>query len=61
MVMVDESSKSPLFDGGGQIMDGNEQVGGNELVIEGPCERATNNEVIVEIFGEVWRYLTWER
>ena len=33
VVVVDESSKSPLFDGGGQFMNDNEQVGGNEVAI----------------------------
>ena len=36
VVVVDESSKSPLFDGNGQIMDDNEQVRGNEVAIEEP-------------------------
>ena len=35
VVVVNESSKSHLFDGGGQSMDIND-VGGNELAIEEP-------------------------
>ena len=34
LVVVDESSKSPLFYGGGKFTDYNEQVRGNEIVIE---------------------------
>jgi hypothetical protein len=41
MVVMDESSKSPLLDGGGQSMDGNERVGGNGVPIEEPRERVT--------------------
>ena len=52
MVMMDESSKSPLFDGGGQAMDGNKRMGGNGVAIEEPREKTTNNNVIVESFGE---------
>jgi hypothetical protein len=37
VVVVDTSSKLPLFDGGGQSMDDNEQVGGNG----GDIKRAT--------------------
>lgn len=35
-VVVDESSKSPLLDGGRQFMDRNEQMGGNEVTTEEP-------------------------
>ena len=59
--MVDESSKSPLFNGGGQSVDGNERVGGNGVIIEEPHERVANNKVIIESLGEEWRYPTRER
>lgn len=32
--VVNKSSKSPLFDGGGQCFDGNNQVGGNGVAFE---------------------------
>jgi hypothetical protein len=38
VVVVDKSSKLPLLDGDGQSMDDNEQVGGNEVPFEEPCE-----------------------
>ena len=56
VVMVDKSSKSTLFDSGGQSVDGNEQVGGNGVPIEEPCKRAVNNDIVVERFGEDRRY-----
>lgn len=34
VVVMDEFSKSLLFDSGGQSVDENEQVGGNEVAIE---------------------------
>ena len=34
VVVVDESSRSPFFDGNGQSVEVNEQVGGNEIAIE---------------------------
>ena len=34
VVVVDESSRSPFFDGNGQSVEVNEQVGGNEVAIE---------------------------
>lgn len=37
VVVVDDSSKLPLFDGGGQSVDDNEHVGGNG----GEIKRAT--------------------
>ena len=36
MVLVDQSSKLPLLDGGGQSKDGNKQVGGNRFAFEKP-------------------------
>ena len=61
VVVVDESSKSPLFDGNGQIMDDNEQVRGNEVAIEEPWEGPPNEDVVVEGFGEDRRYPTKEQ
>jgi hypothetical protein len=61
MVVMDESSKSPLLDGGGQSMDGNERVGGNGVPIEEPRERVANNDVIIESSDEERRYPTRER
>ena len=52
VVVVDKSSELPLFDGGGQSMDCNEQVSGNEVAIKKARERLVNNDVIVEEFGE---------
>ena len=37
-MVVDNSPKSPLFDGGGQFVDDNKQVGDNEVEIEEACE-----------------------
>ena len=50
VVLVDESSNSPLFDGGGQF--DNEQVEGNKVAIEEAREGPTNNNILVEGFGE---------
>lgn len=36
--VVNESSRLPLFDGGGQFVDDNKQVGDNEVEIEEACE-----------------------
>ena len=33
VVVVDESSKSLLFDGGGQFVDDNKRIGGNRIAI----------------------------
>jgi hypothetical protein len=52
VVVMDESCKSPLFDGIGQFMDDNKQVGGNGVVIEEPREGPANNNIVVEGFGE---------
>lgn len=47
-----------MFDGGGQFVDSNEQMGGNGVAIEKTLEGLTNNDVIVEGFsGE--RKTTW--
>jgi hypothetical protein len=56
MVVVGESSKSPLFDGGGQSMDDNEQVGGNGVAIEEAHEGLANDDVIREGFAEERQY-----
>ena len=55
VVVVEESSKSPLFDGGGQFVDDNEEVEGNGLAVEEACEGPVNDDVIVEGFGGEWR------
>ena len=52
VVVVDEASKPPWFDGGGQFVEGNERVGGNGVAIEEPRERLTKNDIIVESFDE---------
>jgi hypothetical protein len=52
VIVVDESSKSPLLDCGGQSVDDNKQVGGDRVAIEEPCEKLENNNVIVENFDE---------
>ena len=54
VAVVDESCKLPLFDGGGQFMDDNKQVGGDEVVIKEAHEEPTNNDVVVVVdgFGE---------
>ena len=57
VVVVDKSSKSPLFDGSGQYVDGNEQVGGNGNDIEESHEGPANDHVIVEGFGKERRPL----
>ena len=60
VVVVDKYSKSFFCDGGGQSLHGNEQVGGNEVAIEEPCEGPANDDVIVEGFGNERRYPTRE-
>jgi hypothetical protein len=50
MVVVDESSKSHLFDAGGQF--DNEQKEGNVVAIGEAHEGLTNNDIIVEGFSE---------
>lgn len=52
VVVVDQSSKSPLFDGSGQCMDDNEQVGDNGVAIEEAHEGSANEDIIVEFGGE---------
>jgi hypothetical protein len=52
VVVVDESSKSPLFEGGGQSVDGTKQVESKEVANEEKCERPTNDDIIVEGFGK---------
>ena len=48
VVVVDESSKSPLCDNGGQSVEAKDRVGGNGVAIEEPRERPANNDVLVE-------------
>lgn len=59
MVVVNEYSKPPLFDGGGQFVDSNKQMGGNGVATEKTPEGLTNNNIIVEGFsgeqGTTWR------
>ena len=38
VMVVDETSKLPLFDGGRQFVDGNKHVRGNGVAIEDVCE-----------------------
>ena len=57
VVVVDKSSKSPSFDGSGWFVDGNEEVGGNEVAIEKTCEGSANNDIIIEGFSEEWQPL----
>jgi len=61
LVEVDESSKSPLFDGGGELTECNEQVGGSGVGSEELDEGPTNEVVVVEGFGEERRYPRRER
>ena len=61
VVVVDESSKSPLFDGGEQTVDDKERVGGNGVAIEESCEKSANNDIFVESLDEERRYPTRER
>lgn len=60
VVTVDESSKLPLFDGGGQSKDDNKQVGGNEIAIEEPREGLENDILVIESFGNERQYPTRE-
>lgn len=54
VVIVDKCSKSPMFDGGGELPECNEQVkdsnGRNKHLHEGP----TNNDAYVEASSEEW-------
>lgn len=52
VVVMDEFSKLLLFDSGGQYVDDNEQVGGNEVAIEEARQTLAINGVIVEEFGK---------
>ena len=61
VVVVDKYSKLPLFDGDRQFVDDNEEVGGNEGVIEDACEGLANDNVVIEGFGEEQQYPTRER
>ena len=62
VVVVDKFSKSPLFYGGGQFVDNNEQVGGNGVAkFEETREKMTNDDIIVKEFSEKQRYLTSEQ
>ena len=46
-MVVDESFKLPLFDGNGQFVNGNEEVGRNEVAIEDVMK-----DILVEGFGK---------
>jgi len=61
VVVVDESSKPPLCDSGGQSVEAMERVGGNGVAIEGQRKNPTNNDAIVESLDEERRYPTRER
>ena len=61
VVVVDESSKPPLCDNGGQSVEAMERVGGNGVAIEGQRKNPTNNDAIVESLDEERRYPTRER
>lgn len=58
MVVVDEYSKSPLLDGGGQLMDDNKQMEGNDIAIGEACERSTSHDIVVKGFGEEQHYFS---
>ena len=55
--VVDESSKLPFFDGNEQFVDDNEKVGGDGVAIEDAREGPTNDNIIIEGFGEEQRPL----
>ena len=61
VVVVDESSKSPLFDGSGQFMNNNKQLGNNGVAMKETCEGPANHDEVVEGFGEKRRYPTREQ
>ena len=61
VVVMDESSKSPLLDGGKETVDDMERVGGNGVVIEGLCEKSANNDISDGSCGKMRRYFTRER
>jgi hypothetical protein len=52
VIILDESSKSPLLDGGGQTVDDNQQVGGNGVAIEEACNEQANNDIVVRFDEE---------
>lgn len=53
---MDESSRSLLFDGSRKLVNCNEQVRGSGVVIEEAHEGLANDDVVVDRFGEEWRY-----
>lgn len=61
VVAMDEYSKSPFFDGGGQSVDDNKQMGGNGLAIEEAHEGSANDDIIVDESGEEQQYPMRER
>lgn len=61
MVVVDESPKLPLFDGGRDFEERHEQVGENGVAIEEVIEELAMNGVELETFVEERRYPTRER
>lgn len=52
VVVVNKSSKLSLFDGNGQFVNENKQVGGNGVAFEKLREGPVNNNVVIEGFGE---------
>lgn len=58
LVVVDESSKLTLFIGGGQFVDGKEDMG---VVIEETCKGPTNDDIILEGFAEEHHYPSREQ
>ena len=61
VLVMDESSKSPLLDDGKQTVDDTVQVGGNEVVIEESSEKLANNDIVDGNSGGMRRYFTRER
>lgn len=51
MMVVDKSSKLLLFDGGGQSVDGNDQMEGIGVAIVNTFERSKNNYIAKDL---VW-------
>jgi hypothetical protein len=58
VVVVDKFSNSPLFDGGGQSVDGNEQIKDNGVATKESREGSAYDDVIIEGFDKEWRYPT---
>ena len=56
MVVMDKSSKSPLFNVGGKFVNDNNKVRGNGAANEETHEGPANNDIIVERFGEERQY-----